>query len=141
MIASALSEIKPVYYPVEEKLLSLDLLKLYRREDVVQQEPEDVDLDRWLDKGKLTELPEGSLRGRERIYMEPLSGQMNLEISIEPALNIQIIPEDPEEIAAREGIHKRIQAEIHQGNKEVEARVEEMLEVPLEWNEVPDLIM
>ena len=44
-------------------------------------------------------------------------------------------------MAAREGIHERIQAEIHQGNKEVEARVEEMLEVPPEWNEVPDLMM
>ena len=44
-------------------------------------------------------------------------------------------------MAAREGIHERIQAEIHQGNKEVEARAEEMLEVPPEWNEVPDLMM
>ena len=56
--------------------------------------------------------------------MEPLSGQRNLEISTEPALNIQIIPEDLEEIAAREGIHERIQAEIHQENKEVEASAE-----------------
>ena len=73
--------------------------------------------------------------------MEPLSGQRNPEISAEPALDIQIIPEDPEEKAAREGIHERIQAEIHQGNKEVEARGEEMLEVPPEWNEVPNLMM
>ena len=35
----------------------------------------------------------------------------------------------------REGIHERIQAEIHQWNKEEEARAEEILEVPLEWNE------
>ena len=82
--------------------------------------------------GELTELLEESLRGRERIYMEPLSGQRNLKISSEPALNIQIIPEDPEEIAAREEIHERIQAKIHQGKKEVEARAEEMLEVPPE---------
>ena len=41
----------------------------------------------------------------------------------------------------REGIHERIQAEIHQGNKEEEARAEEMLEVPPECNEVPDLMM
>ena len=73
--------------------------------------------------------------------MEPLSGQRNPEISAEPALDIQIIPEDPEEIAAREGIHERIQAEIHQENKEVEARAEEMLEVPPEWNKAPDLMM
>ena len=44
-------------------------------------------------------------------------------------------------MAVREGIHERIQAEIHQGNKEEEARAEEMLEVPPEWNEVPDLMM
>ena len=42
---------------------------------------------------------------------------------------------------AREGIHERIQAVIHQGNKEVEARAEEMLEVPPEWNKVPNLMM
>ena len=108
---------------------------------MVQQEPEDVDPDRCLHEGELTELPEASLRGRERIYMEPLSGQRNPEISAKPALDIQITPEDPEEIAAREGIHERIQAEIHQGNKEVEARAEEMLEVPPELNKVPDLMM
>ena len=44
-------------------------------------------------------------------------------------------------MAARERIHEKIQAEIHQENKEVEARVEKMLEVPLEWNTVPDLMM
>ena len=54
---------------------------------------------------------------------------------------MQIIREDPEEMAAREGIHERILADFHQGNKEVEASVEEMLEVPPEWNEVPDLMM
>ena len=107
---------------------------------MVRQEPEEVDPDRWLDEGELKKLLETSLRGRERIYMEPLSGQRNPEISNEPALYIQIFPEDPKEIAAtREGIHERIQAEIHQGNNEVEARVEEILAVPSEWNEVPDL--
>ena len=63
------------------------------------------------------------------------------EITSEPALEIQVIPKDPEEMAAREGIHKRIQAEIHHENKEREARAKEMLEISLEWNEVPDLIM
>ena len=103
-------------------MVSLDVLKIYHGEDVVQQEPEDVYPDRWLEEGELTELLEASLRGRERIYMEPLSGQKNPEISAELALDIQIILEDPEEIAAIEGIHERIQAEIHLGNKEVEAR-------------------
>ena len=43
IIALALAEIKPVYYPVEEKLVSPDLLKLYRGEDLVKQNPEDLD--------------------------------------------------------------------------------------------------
>ena len=46
LIVLSLAEIKPVYYPGEEKLVSLDVLKLYRGEDVVQQEPTDVDPDR-----------------------------------------------------------------------------------------------
>ena len=52
-----------------------------------------------------------------------------------------MIPKDPEEIAVREGIHVRIQAEIYHENKEREAWDEEMLKIPLEWNEVPDFIM
>ena len=47
MIAPALAEIKPVYYPREEKLMSLDVLKLYRGEDMICQDPEDIDPDRW----------------------------------------------------------------------------------------------
>ena len=47
-----------VYYPGEEKLVSLDVLKLYRGEDVVQQEPADVDPDGWVEEGELMELPE-----------------------------------------------------------------------------------
>ena len=116
-------------------MVSLDVLKLYREEDVVCQEPEDTDPDIRLDEGELTELLEAPLREAERGYIEPLGDQRNLEIPLEPALEIQIIPEDPEEIAVREGIHERIQAEIHQGNKEEKARAEEMLEVP------PDLMM
>ena len=57
MIALALVEINTVYYPGEEKLVSLDMLKLYWGEDVVRQNPEDFDRDRWLDEGELTELP------------------------------------------------------------------------------------
>ena len=44
-------------------------------------------------------------------------------------------------IAEREGIHERIQPEILNEDKEVEVAAEEMLEVPLAWNEVPDLMM
>ena len=39
LIAQSLAEIKLVYYPGEEKMVSLDLLKLYHGEDVVRQEP------------------------------------------------------------------------------------------------------
>ena len=35
----------------------------------------------------------------------------------------------------------REQAEIHHVDKEAETTAEEMLEVPSEWNEVPDLMM
>ena len=65
LIAPSPAEIKPVYYPGEEKLVSLDVLKLYPGEDVVRQEPTDVDPDRWVDEGELTELLEISL-GCER---------------------------------------------------------------------------
>ena len=59
LIAPALAEIKPikpVYYPGEEKLVSLDVLELYRGENIVHQnpddvDPDDVDPDRWLDEG------------------------------------------------------------------------------------------
>ena len=57
LIALSLAEIKLVYYPGEEKLVSLDVLKLYRGEEVVRQEQADVDLNRWVDEGELTELP------------------------------------------------------------------------------------
>ena len=97
--------------------------------------------DRWLDVLKLTELLKAPLGKAERRPIKPSVDQRNLEIPFEPALEIQIVPEDPEEIAVREGIHKNIQAEIHHEDKEEEARAEEMLEVPPEWNEVPDLMM
>ena len=38
--------------------MSLDVLKLYFREDVIPQDPEDIDPDQRLDEGELMELPE-----------------------------------------------------------------------------------
>ena len=58
LITPALAEIKSLYYPGEERLVSLDVLKLYRGEDVIRQNPEDIDPDQWLDEGELTKLPE-----------------------------------------------------------------------------------
>ena len=66
---------------------------------------------------------------------------VNPEITAEPDLEIPMILDDPEEMAVREGIHERIQAEIYHENKERAAQVEEMLDMPLEWNEVKDLIL
>ena len=73
--------------------------------------------------------------------METVPGPRSPEIPAEPIIDVQVIPEDPEEIAVREGLHERIQVEMHHENKEIEARAEEMLEIPPEWNEVPDLMM
>ena len=53
--------------------------------------------------------------------METGAGPKSLERFEEPALDIQVIPEDLKETAVREGIHKRIQVEIHHENKEIEA--------------------
>ena len=60
-----------MYYPGEEKLVSLDMLKLYRGGDLIRQDPEDIDPNRWLDKGELTELPEAPLGEAEMRSREP----------------------------------------------------------------------
>ena len=75
--------------------------------------------------------------GGEETHRTIRRSEKPAEIPPKPELEIQIVPEDPKEIAVREGIHKRIQAEIHHEDKEAE----EMLEVPLEWNAAPDLMM
>ena len=70
-----MAEIKLVYYPGKDKLVSLDVLKLYLGEDVVCQEPADIDPDLWVDEGELTELPEIPVREiapREK-YMDPVT--------------------------------------------------------------------
>ena len=88
LIAPSLAEIKPVYYPGEEKLVSLDVLKLYCGEDVVRQEPTDVDPDGWVEEGELTELPEISVGERERVFMETRPDPVNPEITPEPDLEV-----------------------------------------------------
>ena len=93
--------------------MSLDVLKLYCGEDVVRQEPEYIDPDGWVDKGELTEFPEIPLRGRERVYMEKVPGPRSPKIPAESIIDVQVIPEDPKEMAVRKEIHKRIQAEMH----------------------------
>ena len=43
------------------------MLKLYRGEDVVHQEPADVDPDQWADEGELTKLPEIPVGDGDRV--------------------------------------------------------------------------
>ena len=112
MIAPALAEIKPVYCPGEEKLVSLDMLKLYQGVDEVWQSPEDLDPDWWLDEGELIELMEVPREETEEGAREQPEDQGRTELHPEPDLYIPMIPEDPEVMAEREGVHERIQAEI-----------------------------
>ena len=76
-----------------------------------------------------------------RLKLHGVVDQSNPKIPPKPELEIQTIPEDSKGIAVREGIYKRIQAEVHPEDKEAEVMAEEMLEIPPEWNEVSDLMM
>ena len=77
----------------------------------------------------MAKLPEAPLGEAERRFQKPSLDGRDLEIHPEPELEIQVIPEDPEEIAVREGVHQRIQAEIHHEDMEAKAAAEEILEV------------
>ena len=124
IIAPTLAEIKKIE---EEKLVSLDVLKLYQGQDVVRQNPEDLDSDRWLDEGELKELPEVPREEVEVGAREQPVEQGRHELQPEPALDIPIITKDPEEIAEREWVHKRTQAEIQHEGKEAEEVILEIL--------------
>ena len=140
LLAPSLAEIKPVYYPGETKLVSLDVLKLYCGEDVVRQNPADIDPERYTDDGELTELPEMPWREPERVYLET-----GLEVHVPKTHLEQEVEMDlqdtPESIAEREGIHERIQSELRNEDKEEVSQAEEMLELPLVLNKVQDLMM
>ena len=66
---------------------------------------------------------------------------VNPEITAVPDLEIPMILDDPEEMAAREGIQERIQAEIYHKDRERAFQAKEMLDIPPGWNEVKDLIL
>ena len=103
---------------------------MYRGEDVICQNPEDIDPDQWLDKGELTELPEiPRAEAEERVGNEAEALGIP-EVDTGPYLEIPIIPEEPEAIAVREGIYERIQAEKQYEDKEAEGMAEEMLDAP-----------
>ena len=46
---------------------------------MIHQDPENIDLDRWLDKGELTKVPEAPLGEAERRPIEPSVDQRNLQ--------------------------------------------------------------
>ena len=94
------------------------MLKIYCGQDVIHQDPEDIDPDRWLEEGELTQLTEEPLSKAQKRSRQLSVDWRDPEISQEPELEIQVIPEDPEQIAVREGVHKRIQVEINHEDME-----------------------
>ena len=127
LISPSLAEIRPIYYPGEVKVVSLDVLKLYPGEDVVRQNPDDVDPDKYTEDGELTELPEVPWREPERVYLETGSETRVPEPSIEQEVVMDLV-DTPEEVAEREGIHQRIQSEMRNAEKEKVSQADEMLE-------------
>ena len=95
LIPSALAEIKTVYYPGEERLLSLDVLKLYRGKDVIFQNPEDIDPYQWLDEGELMELPEVRRMEAEEMLGKDGKAPVTSETDNGPYLEIPMVPEEP----------------------------------------------
>ena len=100
--------------------MNQEVLKLYRGENVVQQNLEDLDPDRWLVEGELMILLEVPKEEKEVGSREQSEEQVRPELHPEPALDIPMIPEDPEVIAENEGVNKRIQADIQHKDKEAE---------------------
>ena len=84
----------------------------WSRNNIVRQEPADVDPDRWTDEGELTELPEIPVLEGERVFREMCMDPVKPKIIAVLDLEIPMILDDPEEMAVRERIHKRIKAEI-----------------------------
>ena len=66
------------------------------------------------------ELPEIPVGERDRVFMEMRLGPVNLEVTVEPNLEVPMILNNHEEMAVREGIHERIQAEIYHKDRERE---------------------
>ena len=66
---------------------------------------------------------------------------VNPEIIAVPDSEVPMIFDGSEKMGMREGIHKRIQAEIYNEDRERAFQAEEMLDTPPGWNEVEDLIM
>ena len=94
-----------------------------------------------LDEGELTELLEVPREETEVRAREPPEDQGKNELHPEPALDIPMITKDPEVIAEREGVQREFKLRSNTKTREAEISEEVMLEIPPEWNAVPDLIM
>ena len=86
--------------------------------------------DGWTDEGELKELLEIPVVDGERMLREMCMDPVNPEIIAVLDLEIPMILNSPEEMAVREGIHKRIQAEIYHDDRERAFQAEEMLDTP-----------
>ena len=64
------------------------MLKLYPGEDVIRQNPEDLDPDWWLDEGELTELPQIPMEEMEAETREHPEDQGRQELHPKPTLDI-----------------------------------------------------
>ena len=78
----------------------------------------------------MTELPKITLEEAEVRVREPSEDPREPKLYPKPDIGIPILPEDPEVIAEKEGIHKRIPWEIQHKDKDAEVVAKEMLEVP-----------
>ena len=122
-----------MYYLREERLVSLDVLKLYCGEDVIRQNPDDIDPDQWLDEGELTELPEIP-------KLEAVAEPIAVPRAKKPDIEKHELPESKEELACRKGVNERSRVELLHETKEAELVAEENVEAPLQWNEVLDFM-
>ena len=91
LITPALAEIKSLYYPGEERLVSLDVLKLYRGEDVIHQNPESIYLDQRLDEGEMMELLEVRRTEAEELLGNKAEAPVTSETDNGPYLEIPMI--------------------------------------------------
>ena len=83
---------------------------------MIRQAPAEINPDLWIDEEELTELPEVPVE--DRVIVEPCLGPDN-PVAIEvPDNEVPMILDSPEEMELREGIHERIQAEMHHEARE-----------------------
>ena len=77
----------------------IDVLKLYQGEDVIHQNPEDMDPDWWLDEGELTELLEIPVEEVEVRVGDQAEDFGAPKVDTGPDLDLPILPGDPEGLA------------------------------------------